>query len=165
MFKVDNRNSRATCEICSRLTKTPELRHWLCSAVFIFNFEHTSHLVLMFLLLTLRRQCWKLNANWKGSFVYVTKITRFEVIQQMWWCRNSKLYAKSIRAPELCPQKNRHPEKNSTWKKLSGKLPPGNKATRKNACGKISLENKAHRANSPHQWNHQLVKNEIQIIV
>ena len=121
MFKVDNRNSRATCEICSKLTKTPELRHWLCSGVFIFNFEHTSHLVLMFLLLTLRRQCWKLNANWKGSFVYVTKITRFEVIQQMWWCRNSKLYAKSIRAPELGPQENYHPEIKQRGKILAEK--------------------------------------------
>ena len=39
LFKVNNRNTRSRCEICSKLTiKTP---------------EHTSHLVLVFLLLTL----------------------------------------------------------------------------------------------------------------
>ena len=52
MFKVNNRNTRARCEICSKLTiKTPERRH----GAFIVNFEHISHLVLVFLLLTLSR--------------------------------------------------------------------------------------------------------------
>ena len=56
MFKVKNRNTRPRCEICSKLTvKTPEQSHWRCSGVFIVNFEHTSHLVLVFLLLTLSR--------------------------------------------------------------------------------------------------------------
>ena len=36
--------------------KTPERRHWHRSDVFIVNFEHISHLVLMFQLLTLSRQ-------------------------------------------------------------------------------------------------------------
>ena len=35
--------------------KTPERRHWRRSDVFIVNFEHNSHLVLVFLLLTLGR--------------------------------------------------------------------------------------------------------------
>ena len=40
--------------MCSKLTaKTPERRQWHCSGVFIVNFEHISHLVLMFQLLTL----------------------------------------------------------------------------------------------------------------
>ena len=35
------------CDISSKLTiKTPERRHWLCSGVFIVNFEHISHLFL-----------------------------------------------------------------------------------------------------------------------
>ena len=39
MFKVNNRNTRTRCEICSKLTiKTPER-----------NSEHISHLVLVFL--------------------------------------------------------------------------------------------------------------------
>ena len=41
---------------CSKLTiKTPERRYWRRSGVFIVNFEHISHLVLVFLLLTLSR--------------------------------------------------------------------------------------------------------------
>ena len=41
-------------KICSKFTiQTPERR--LRSGVFIVNFEHTSHLVLVFLLLTLSR--------------------------------------------------------------------------------------------------------------
>ena len=57
LFKVNNRNTRTRCEICSRLTiKTPERRHWHRSGVFIVNFELVSHLVLVFLLLTLNIQ-------------------------------------------------------------------------------------------------------------
>ena len=33
--------------------KTPERRQWRLSGVFIVNFEHISHLVLVFILLTL----------------------------------------------------------------------------------------------------------------
>ena len=54
LLKVTNRNTRTRCEICSKLTmKTPERRQWRRSGVFIANFEHISHLVLVFLLLTL----------------------------------------------------------------------------------------------------------------
>ena len=54
MFKVNNRNTRTRCEICSKLTiETPERRQWCRSGVFIVNLEHLSHLVLVFLLLTL----------------------------------------------------------------------------------------------------------------
>ena len=56
LFHVKNRNTRKRCEICSKFTiKTPELCHWLRSGVFIVNFEHISHLFLLFLLLTLKR--------------------------------------------------------------------------------------------------------------
>ena len=41
-------------EICSKLTmKTPERNQWRRFGVFFVNFENISHLVLMFLLLTL----------------------------------------------------------------------------------------------------------------
>ena len=54
MFKVNHRNTRTKCEICSELTvKVPERRHCRCSGIFIVNFEHISHLVLVFLLLNL----------------------------------------------------------------------------------------------------------------
>ena len=56
MFKVSNRNTRTWCEICSKLTiNTPERRHWRRSGVFIVNFEHILHLVLVLLFLTLSR--------------------------------------------------------------------------------------------------------------
>ena len=55
MFKVNNRNTRTRYEICSKLTiKIPE-RHRRRSGIFIVNFEHISHLVLDFLLLTLSK--------------------------------------------------------------------------------------------------------------
>ena len=56
LLKVNNRNTRTRCEICSKLTiNTPERRHWRRSGVFIVNFEHISHLALVFLLLTLNK--------------------------------------------------------------------------------------------------------------
>ena len=54
LLKFNNRNTRTMCEICSKLTmKTPERRHWRRSGVFIVKFKHISHLVLVFILLTL----------------------------------------------------------------------------------------------------------------
>ena len=48
LFKVNNRNTKKICKICSKFAiKTPER-----SGVFIVNFEHISHLGLVFLLLT-----------------------------------------------------------------------------------------------------------------
>ena len=41
MFKVNNRNSRTRCEICSKLTiKIPERRQLRRCGIFIVNFEH-----------------------------------------------------------------------------------------------------------------------------
>ena len=43
LLKVNIRNTRGRCEICSKLTiKTPERRQWHRSGVFIVNFEHIS---------------------------------------------------------------------------------------------------------------------------
>ena len=56
MFKVNHRSTRTKCEMCSKLTiKTPELRQWRHSGVFIVNVKHILHFVLVFLLLTLSR--------------------------------------------------------------------------------------------------------------
>ena len=56
LFNVKNGNTRAKCDICSKLNiKTPERRQWRRSGVFNVNFEQISDLVLVFLLLTLRR--------------------------------------------------------------------------------------------------------------
>ena len=54
LLKVNNRNTRARFEICSKvIIKIPERRQWRCFGVFIVNFEYISHLALVFLLLTL----------------------------------------------------------------------------------------------------------------
>ena len=53
LLKVNNRNTRARCKICSKLTiKTHERGHWRHSGVFIVNFENISHLNLVFQLST-----------------------------------------------------------------------------------------------------------------
>ena len=57
LLKANNRTNRTRREICSNLTiKITERRHWRHSGVFIVNVEYISHLVLMFLLLTLNMQ-------------------------------------------------------------------------------------------------------------
>ena len=54
LLKVNNKNTRTRCEICSKLTiKTLDGCQWCHSGVFIVNSEHVSHLVLVFLLLAL----------------------------------------------------------------------------------------------------------------
>ena len=49
LLKVNNRNTRTMCKVRLKLT-TDAIR---LTTVFIVNFEHISHLVLVFLLLTL----------------------------------------------------------------------------------------------------------------
>ena len=56
MFKVNDRNTRARCEIRSKLTiKTPERRQWRRSGIFAVNFERISDLTPVFLLLILSK--------------------------------------------------------------------------------------------------------------
>ena len=53
LLKVNSRNTKTSCAICSKLTiKSPKRCNWRNSGVFIVNFEHNSQLVLVFLLLT-----------------------------------------------------------------------------------------------------------------
>ena len=53
---LNNLNTITRCGICSKLTiKSPEQTHWRRSSVFIGDSEHISHIVLVFLLLTLSR--------------------------------------------------------------------------------------------------------------
>ena len=53
LLKVDYRNTGTSKEISSKLTiKTPEWRQLRRSGVFIVNFEHVSHIVLVSILLT-----------------------------------------------------------------------------------------------------------------
>ena len=56
MFKINSRNTRTRCEICSKLTiKILKRRQWRRSGIVIVNFKHISHLVSVLLLLTLSR--------------------------------------------------------------------------------------------------------------
>ena len=53
-FKVSNRNTRARCEVCSKLTvKTSERLHWRRSSVFIVSLEYIYH---VFQFLSLNRE-------------------------------------------------------------------------------------------------------------
>ena len=56
LFKINYRNTRKRCKICSKLTiKTLERCHWRRFGSFIVNFEHILHLLLVFPLLTLNK--------------------------------------------------------------------------------------------------------------
>ena len=56
VFKVNNKSTKTRCEIYFNLTtKTPEWRHWHRSGIFIVNFKHVLHLVLVFLLSALSK--------------------------------------------------------------------------------------------------------------
>ena len=104
LLKVSNRNIREMCEICSKLTiKTPGRRQWRCFGVFIVNFEHILHLVLVFLLLTLNMQLpagkvihkcrlflrylrLGIFASWPfGSFVNWSGISGGIYTEHLWW--------------------------------------------------------------------------------
>ena len=51
MFKVNNRNSRTRCELCSKLTiKIPERRHDVVLVSLLITLKHISHVVLVFIL-------------------------------------------------------------------------------------------------------------------
>ena len=55
MFKVNNRNTRTKCIICSKLTKTP--------GVFIVKFEHNMQLFVVFSNVNFEQ----VNTGWQGA--------------------------------------------------------------------------------------------------
>ena len=56
LFKFNNGYSREMCEIYWKLiTETPQRHQWRRSSVFIVNFEHITHSVLVFPLFTLNK--------------------------------------------------------------------------------------------------------------
>ena len=89
MFRVNNRNARKRCEICSELTiKTPEWRRRLAGD-YIINFEHISHLFLMFLLLTFSKKM-------LAGFVLTTNIFRTQSnIRDRVFAKVNNFFAKS----------------------------------------------------------------------
>ena len=57
LLQVNNRNTKRRCKICSKVTlKIPEQHPRRRSGVFVVNFKNISHLVLLFLLLTLNME-------------------------------------------------------------------------------------------------------------
>ena len=66
MSKVNKKKLvQGVYEICLNLTiKTSERRYWCRSGVFIVNYEHVSHFVLVFLLLTSSRSMQSKSMNW-----------------------------------------------------------------------------------------------------
>ena len=72
LLKVNNRNGRTRCEICSNLTiKTPERRQWRRFGVFIINFEHIWHKVPVFLNFEYANADWAIAADRISSLFHV----------------------------------------------------------------------------------------------
>ena len=108
LLKVNNKNTRARCEICLKLTintpewqvnnkdtrTKPERRYWLQFDLFIANFEHISHLVLVFLFLTLSMQI-PAGQTLFSNMQLAQTILSFNILsfQQVYstqrWCRKS----------------------------------------------------------------------------
>ena len=80
MFKVDSRNTRKRCEIFWKLTKRAERRHWLGSDVFIANFEHISHLFLVFYIVYFEQ----VNVSWK-VIVFCKKEGIYQMVPTVKW--------------------------------------------------------------------------------
>ena len=82
MFKVKNRNIRASCKIWSKLAiKKPVWRHWR-------NFEHISYLFLVFGLSALSRYmragiCWSHMESWK-VYLLLVEIFRYSYNYTVW---------------------------------------------------------------------------------
>ena len=83
LFKINNRNIRKRCEICSKLTiKPPERHHWRHSGVFLVNFKQISQLFLVFLSLT-EVSLWQngeyltIALTWPGRICKVYKIVAY----------------------------------------------------------------------------------------
>ena len=86
LFKFYSRNTRRRCETSSKLTiKTPEWRHWRCSGVFLVNFEHISHLYLVFL------YCWL----WTSPVCWLSSSPRKKLLIPRRQCFFQNLYSRS----------------------------------------------------------------------
>ena len=83
MFKVNNRNTRQSCKICSKLTiKTPDRRQCRRSVFFIVIYEHISHLFLLFLLLSLSRYLFT-GHLFDCTFFFISDCDDFSIIKNL----------------------------------------------------------------------------------
>ena len=78
-FRVNNRNPKLMCGICSKLTiKTPKRHHWRHSSVFIINFGQISHIALVFPLLTMSKR--RLNTQLIFTCLYITPFSIVSIV-------------------------------------------------------------------------------------
>ena len=91
LLRVNDRKTTTRCQICSKLTiKTPKGRQWRRSGVFIVSFEHVSHLVLVFLLLTLNKYLAPGTWIYKGVFRTLSDIMElFAKIVNGYFCKKA----------------------------------------------------------------------------
>ena len=87
LLKVNNRNTRIRCEICSKLTiKIPERRQWDRSGIFIVHFEHISHLVSTVSIVNFEHliagwgKDWELEAKTNLKWYHALKIKAWEFL-------------------------------------------------------------------------------------
>ena len=67
LSKVNNKNTRKSCKICSKLAiKITERHEWRRSGVFTFHFEHISHLFSSVPIVNFEQviACWARIPNW-----------------------------------------------------------------------------------------------------
>ena len=82
LFKVNNRNTRKRCEICSKLTiKAPEWPYWCRSCEFIVNFEHSWTPFSVVSTVDFEQ----VNVNWKWFLMKVTCSSDVSPIISLQW--------------------------------------------------------------------------------
>ena len=80
LLKVNNGNTRAICEINSKLTiKTPERLHWRRSGVFNVNFEEISHIPAGIYLLKINNRITRTRCETCSKLTIMTPLASF-------WC-------------------------------------------------------------------------------
>ena len=98
LFKVNNKSTRTSCELCSKLaTKASGRCHCSRSDLFIFNFEHFSWVVLMFLLLIVNKYWSAGRCSWNNWYIetwriYTIKNLSYHVLTSMTNRINSQLF-------------------------------------------------------------------------
>ena len=91
LFNLNNKDTKERCKICSKSTiKTPRRRESCRFGVFIVNFEHISHLVLVSLMLTLSNWISTGSGPLQGQTLDLTLMTInniffFRHFRQAWW--------------------------------------------------------------------------------
>ena len=83
LFKVNHRSTRKRYEICPKLLTATERRQWCRSPAFIANFEHSSYLFLVFLLLTLTRLIFA-GKEWSLELICKSLIFRMILKKIIW---------------------------------------------------------------------------------